>query len=125
MAKPQFEEVGQQFVQHYYSTFDSNRAGLQPLYGDTSMLSFEGEQVQGAANIAQKYVSLQFSKVRHELVKCDCQPSPANNGILIFATGNIFVNDGPNPLKFSQVFQLCQAPTGAYFCQNDLFRLSM
>ena len=29
---PQFAEIGQQFVQHYYQTFDTNRQALMPLY---------------------------------------------------------------------------------------------
>mmetsp|Transcript_3495 Transcript_3495/g.5071 ORF Transcript_3495/g.5071 Transcript_3495/m.5071 type:complete len:115 (+) Transcript_3495:358-702(+) len=43
-----FEEVGSAFVQHYYQVFDSNRAGLQSLYQDVSMLTFEGEKIMGA-----------------------------------------------------------------------------
>ena len=35
------QEVGRAFVQHYYNIFDSNRAGLQLLYQDVSMLTFE------------------------------------------------------------------------------------
>lgn len=26
------DQIGQAFVQHYYTTFDSNRANLAPLY---------------------------------------------------------------------------------------------
>ena len=29
-AATNFVEIGTQFVQHYYQTFDSNRSGLQP-----------------------------------------------------------------------------------------------
>ena len=52
--KPQFQQVGEAFVSHYYQNFDSNRGGLGPLYRDNSMLTFEGEQVMGAQNIVQK-----------------------------------------------------------------------
>mmetsp|Transcript_12348 Transcript_12348/g.32761 ORF Transcript_12348/g.32761 Transcript_12348/m.32761 type:complete len:127 (-) Transcript_12348:245-625(-) len=125
MAGAQFQQVGEQFCQHYYQTFDTNRAALGPLYGDNSCLSFEGEQLQGAAAIVQKIASLPFQKVQHQVVKCDCQPSPTNNGILIFITGNLIVDDNQNPLKFAQVFQLVQGPTGNYYCQNDMFRLNI
>lgn len=40
-----FEQVGKQFVDHYYSTFDTNRASLASLYTDQSMMSYEGEQM--------------------------------------------------------------------------------
>eukprot|EP00930_Biecheleria_cincta_P067862 TRINITY_DN5479_c0_g1_i1.p1 TRINITY_DN5479_c0_g1~~TRINITY_DN5479_c0_g1_i1.p1 ORF type:complete len:144 (+),score=28.93 TRINITY_DN5479_c0_g1_i1:56-433(+) len=120
-----FQQVGEQFCQHYYQTFDSNRAGLTPLYGDQSLLTFEGEQFQGAANIVQKISSLPFQKVQHQIVKCDCHPSLADNGVLIFVTGNLVVDDNQNPLKFAQVFKLNQGPGGNYFCANDMFRLNI
>merc|ERR1712194_603497 len=76
-AAAPFQTVGEQFCQHYYGTFDTNRAGLAGMYGDTSMLTFEGEQFQGAAGITQKLVSLPFVKVVHQVVKCDCHPNPS------------------------------------------------
>eukprot|EP00440_Ansanella_granifera_P068347 gb/GFBE01074149.1/.p1 GENE.gb/GFBE01074149.1/~~gb/GFBE01074149.1/.p1 ORF type:complete len:123 (+),score=35.63 gb/GFBE01074149.1/:1-369(+) len=119
-----FQQIGEQFCQHYYQTFDSNRAGLMPLYSDQSMLTFEGEQFQGAQNITQKLASLPFTKVQHQIVKCDCQPS-MNDGVLIFVTGNLLVDDNQNPLKFAQVFHLMKGPTGNYYCHNDMFRLNI
>uniref|UniRef100_A0A7S1AI45 Nuclear transport factor 2 n=1 Tax=Noctiluca scintillans TaxID=2966 RepID=A0A7S1AI45_NOCSC len=125
-AATNFVEIGTQFVQHYYQTFDSNRTGLQPLYADTSMLSWEDEQVQGVNNIVQKLVTLNGIKtVRHQVKNVDCQPSPPHNGILVFVTGNIFVDDNQNPLKFAQTFHLCQSPQGNWFVQNDMFRLNI
>lgn len=85
------------------------------------MLTFEGEQFQGAANIVQKLVSLPFQKVQHQVIrlsvvvlkellwvwsqviKADCQPNPSNNGVMVFVTGNLLVDDNQNPLKFGQV----------------------
>mmetsp|Transcript_19600 Transcript_19600/g.52704 ORF Transcript_19600/g.52704 Transcript_19600/m.52704 type:complete len:124 (-) Transcript_19600:69-440(-) len=120
-----FQQIGEQFVQHYYATFDTNRAGLATLYGETSMLTFEGEQFQGAQNITQKLTTLQFQKVQHQVVKCDCQPNPSENGVVIFVTGKLLVDDNQNPLMFAQVFYLKQGPSGNYFCQNDMFRLNI
>mmetsp|Transcript_109177 Transcript_109177/g.260504 ORF Transcript_109177/g.260504 Transcript_109177/m.260504 type:complete len:123 (-) Transcript_109177:47-415(-) len=119
-----FQQVGEQFCQHYYATFDSNRAGLHPLYSGQSMLTFEGEQFQGADSIVQKIMSLPFTKVQHQIVKCDCQPTP-NDGVVIFVTGNLLVDDNANPLKFAQIFQLLKGPTGNYYCHNDMFRLNI
>merc|ERR1719362_1351003 len=113
-----FQQIGEQFVQHYYQTFDSNRSQLGALYS-------EGEQIQGAANIVQKLAGLPFQKVAHQIVKCDCQPNPVNNGVVIFVTGNLLVDDNTSPLKFAQVFQLVQGPGGNYICQNDMFRLNI
>eukprot|EP00929_Paragymnodinium_shiwhaense_P111813 TRINITY_DN800_c0_g1_i1.p1 TRINITY_DN800_c0_g1~~TRINITY_DN800_c0_g1_i1.p1 ORF type:complete len:124 (-),score=26.40 TRINITY_DN800_c0_g1_i1:252-623(-) len=118
-----FQQIGEQFVQQYYQMFDSNRQSLTPLYNETSMLSFEGEQFQGAQSIVQKLASLPFQQVKHQVVKADCQPSPPNS-IMIFVTGSLFVDNNPQPLKFSETFILGQTPQGGYFCQNDIFRLN-
>eukprot|EP00931_Biecheleriopsis_adriatica_P107677 TRINITY_DN81_c0_g1_i1.p2 TRINITY_DN81_c0_g1~~TRINITY_DN81_c0_g1_i1.p2 ORF type:complete len:123 (+),score=24.25 TRINITY_DN81_c0_g1_i1:87-455(+) len=119
-----FQQIGEQFCQHYYQTFDSNRSALAPLYGDQSMLTFEGEQFQGAQNITQKIASLPFQKVQHQIVKADCQPT-INDGVVIFVTGNLLVDDNQNPLKFAQIFTLFKGPTGNYYCHNDMFRLNI
>eukprot|EP00929_Paragymnodinium_shiwhaense_P006135 TRINITY_DN1089_c0_g2_i1.p1 TRINITY_DN1089_c0_g2~~TRINITY_DN1089_c0_g2_i1.p1 ORF type:complete len:128 (-),score=29.75 TRINITY_DN1089_c0_g2_i1:75-458(-) len=121
---PNFQQIGEQFVQHYYQTFDSNRAGVQPLYGETSMMTWEGEQFQGAAAITQKLVSLSFKTVQHQVTKADIQPSPPG-AILIAVSGNLAVDGGSNPLKFAQVFRLAQTPQGGWFVQNDMFRLNI
>lgn len=38
----------------YYKAFDSDRNSLAGLYGNDSMLTFEGAPLQGTANIIQK-----------------------------------------------------------------------
>jgi len=44
-----FEAVAKNFTAHYYGMFDNNkRAELGVLYQPTSMLTWEGEQIQGA-----------------------------------------------------------------------------
>ncbi|KAL1744211.1 hypothetical protein HDZ31DRAFT_39204 [Schizophyllum fasciatum] len=116
--------VGQQFVQFYYQTFDSNRANLQSLYRDTSMLTFEGAPTQGAAAITEKLTGLPFAQVQHKITTLDAQPSsPSVNSILVNVTGMLIVDDNQNPLQFSQVFQL--VPEGnTYYVFNDIFRLN-
>ena len=47
-------EIGPAFAQHYYTTFDSNRAALQTLYKDASLLTFEQEQFMGMQSIMTK-----------------------------------------------------------------------
>ncbi len=96
------QEVGKAFVSHYYSIFDSNRANLQGLYQDVSMLTFEGDKIQGAAAIGQKLTSLPFQSVTHDVVSVDSQPA-AGNGVLVFVCGNLKVDGSENPMKFSQV----------------------
>jgi len=119
-----FEEVGNAFVQHFYQVFDSNRANLQGLYQDASMLTFEGEKIMGAAAIAQKLVGLPFQTVKHEVVTVDCQPT-GGGGVLVSACGNLKVDGSEHPMKFSQCFCLMPLQTGqGWFCYNDVFRLN-
>jgi len=121
---PQFTQIGEQFTQHYYNTFDTNRAGLSALYCNESMLSFEGEQFQGVNNIVEKIKGLPFQSVKHNIVKADYQPNPVNGGVIIFVTGDLFVDGSPNPLKFAQTFVLSPA-AGSFVITNDLFRLNI
>lgn len=78
-AQADINAIAQQFTQFYYNQFDSDRKGLAPLYvssrkclfrahlalhsrsrflnplqRDHSMLSFEGQQFQGASAIVEK-----------------------------------------------------------------------
>ncbi|CAH2049331.1 unnamed protein product [Thlaspi arvense] len=91
------------FVEHYYTTFDTNRPGLANLYQDGSMLTFEGQQFQGAQNIAAKLASLPFQQCQHSITTVDCQPSGPAGGMLVFVSGNLQLAGEQHALKFSQV----------------------
>jgi hypothetical protein len=94
---------------------------LKELYTDDSMLSFEGEQFKGVANILGKFSS--FGEIRHDIKSFDAQPS-LNNGILCFVSGDLFIDKGENPVKFAQVFHLVPGGSAGFFCFNDMFRLN-
>ncbi|QDZ21075.1 nuclear transport factor 2 [Chloropicon primus] len=121
-----FESVGKAFVGHYYKTFDApgGRAQLGSLYQDTSMLTWEGQQMQGAQAIVQKLSSLPFQSCTHHVSTMDCQPSGQTGGIIVSVTGQLLVEGEQHPLKFSQVFQLMPSTPGNYFVLNDIFRLN-
>jgi len=116
--------IAQQFTNFYYTAFDTNRASLGSLYRDGSMLTFEGSPIQGVNAIIEKLTGLPFSKVEHKVTTLDAQPSSQTVASLIVnVTGLLVVDDSPNPLQFSQVFQLI--PDGAsYYVFNDIFRLN-
>ena len=69
------DEVSKAFVEHYYSTFDLNRAALANLYQEGSMLTFEGQKIQGSQNIVAKLTTLPFQQCKHNITTVDCQPS--------------------------------------------------
>jgi len=97
-----FTEVGTQFVQHFYNTFNQPRENLMSLFSDQSMLTFEGEQFMGQQQIYSKLSS--FGKVAHNITTLDCQPT-TNNGILVFVCGTLSIEDG-NPMMFTETFHL-------------------
>lgn len=120
---PQYEQIGKAFVEQYYNIFDNvaTRGQLQQLYNaDQSLLSFEGQQMQGAAKIMEKLGSLTFQKIQHLITTTDCQPM-FDGGILINVLGQLKTDDDP-PQSFMQNFVL--KPAGdSFFIQHDVFRL--
>lgn len=56
--------LSQAFVDHYYATFDSNRAALGALYTPEATLSFEGQKSVGQAAILTKLTGEQKKKSR-------------------------------------------------------------
>lgn len=85
------------------------------------MLTFEGQQVQGAANIVAKLKSV--GGVKHQVKTTDIQPSSSPNAIVIFVTGAIQIG-GDNPLHFCEFFHLVASTPGQYSVHNDVFRLN-
>jgi Nuclear transport factor 2 (NTF2) domain len=67
------------------------------------MMTFEGQQFQGAENIVNKL--RQIGQVKHQVKSTDIQPSTDSNAILIFVTGSIQIG-GDNPLHYCELFQL-------------------
>jgi hypothetical protein len=120
---PNYEQIGKAFTQQYYALFDNaaTRAQLQALYNATeSLMSFEGQQMQGAAKIMEKISSLTFQKIQHLITAVDCQPM-FDGGILINVLGQLKTDDDP-PQSFMQNFVL--RPGGdSFYIQHDVFRL--
>ena len=55
----------QAFTDHYYTTFDSNRANVTPLYSDQAVLTFnDNTPVIGQQAVSQKLGALPFQQVR-------------------------------------------------------------
>ena len=67
------------------------------LYGNESMLTFEGEQFAGQESIYTKLTS--FDKLSHQITTCDVQPT-TDEGVVAFVSGQLSIDDGP-PMMFS------------------------
>lgn len=94
---------------------------MQPKQSDQSVLTFEGQQVQGSQNIMQKLKSV--GPVKHNIKTTDIQPSASGNAIVIFVTGAIQIG-GDNPLHFCEFFQLVGTGPGQFYVHNCVFRLN-
>lgn len=108
------------------------------------MLSWEKDQYLGTEAIINKLVvrlfpafplapqfligwgqSLPFQTVKHQPSNIQAQPSRSDLGvqsILVLVTGHLAPDDSPNPLQFSQTFQLLP-DNGSYYVYNDIFSL--
>jgi len=117
-----FVAVANQFTTFYYTTFDNDRSQLQPLYRDNSMMTFETNQVEGAAKIIEKLVNLPFAKVQHKASTIDAQPAGPDGSIIVLVTGLLLIDGGEHPQTYSQTFHL-MPEGGTYFVLNDIFRL--
>uniref|UniRef100_A0A7I4D1G9 NTF2-related export protein n=1 Tax=Physcomitrium patens TaxID=3218 RepID=A0A7I4D1G9_PHYPA len=118
------DQLSKHFVEHYYTTFDTNRLALINLYQEGSMLTFEGEKIQGAQSISNKLNSLPFQQCKHNISTVDCQPSGLSGGWVVFVSGNLQLPGEEHLLKFSQMFHLAPTPQGSFYVFNDIFRLN-
>ncbi|XP_065085004.1 probable nuclear transport factor 2 isoform X1 [Ochlerotatus camptorhynchus] len=120
---PQYEEIGKGFVTQYYAMFDDpvQRPNLVNLYNaELSFMTFEGQQIQGAAKILEKLQGLTFQKINRALTAVDSQPM-FDGGVLINVLGRLQCDDDP-PHAYAQVFVL-KPLGGSFFCAHDIFRL--
>ncbi|MQL81489.1 hypothetical protein Taro_013958 [Colocasia esculenta] len=118
------DAVAKAFVEHYYRTFDNNRAELGNLYQEGSMLTFEGAKTQGSQAIVAKLAGLPFQQCLHNISTVDCQPSGPGGGMLVFVSGSLQLAGEQHALKFSQMFHLIPTPQGSFYVLNDIFRLN-
>ncbi|MES1907564.1 MAG: hypothetical protein MHM6MM_000661 [Cercozoa sp. M6MM] len=117
-------QIAQQFVQYYYSTFDSNIQGLAALYRPESFLTYEADQVVGKDAIIAHLTSRPFTKIAHQVTSVRAQPIPQSGGLMILVNGDLKVDDEEYPTKFAQVFHLLPAAGNQFWVQNDIFSLN-
>lgn len=116
------EEVASSFINHYYTTLDSNVPALAGLYQPTSVLTFEGKQHVGPQAIVTHLQSLGALAHNIPQLTVDVQPGFSQECLLIFITGQMSIN-GDNPLNFSHFFQLISTGPNQFYVNNEMFRL--
>ncbi|XP_011559945.1 probable nuclear transport factor 2 isoform X2 [Plutella xylostella] len=122
---PQYDAIGKGFVQQYYALFDdpASRASLANMYNvETSFMTFEGVQLQGAVKIMEKLNSLTFQKIGRLITSVDSQPM-FDGGVLINVLGRLQTDDD-QPHGYFQTFVL--KPIGnSFYLEHDMFRLAL
>uniref|UniRef100_A0A8D8VVN4 NTF2-related export protein n=1 Tax=Cacopsylla melanoneura TaxID=428564 RepID=A0A8D8VVN4_9HEMI len=122
---PAYEAIGKGFVQQYYALFDdpAQRPNLINMYNtETSFMTFEGIQLQGAVKIMEKFNSLSFQRINRIITAVDSQPM-FDGGVLINVLGRLQTDDDP-PLTYSQTFTL-KPIASSFYVQHDIFRLGL
>mmetsp|Transcript_1032 Transcript_1032/g.1144 ORF Transcript_1032/g.1144 Transcript_1032/m.1144 type:complete len:123 (-) Transcript_1032:208-576(-) len=117
------DEIATAFVNHFYTTLNTNPTALAGLYQPQSTMTFEGQKFDGPEAIINKYTSL--GKLTHDIpaLTKDVQISVTPNALLIFMSGRLKVGEDGNPLLFSHCFQLVATGPGVYYVHNEIFRL--
>ncbi|XP_011139703.1 probable nuclear transport factor 2 isoform X2 [Harpegnathos saltator] len=121
----QYEAIGKGFVQQYYMLFDdpAQRPNLINMYNtETSFMTFEGLQLQGAMKIMEKLTSLSFQKINRIITAIDSQPM-FDGGVLINVLGRL-QTDEDQPHAYIQTFVLKPIGT-SFYVQHDIFRLAL
>ncbi|CCW71375.1 unnamed protein product [Phytomonas sp. Hart1] len=116
-----FQEVGAQFVQHYYSFFSNQRAQLAGIYRPTTLLTWQNEQLQGVEAITARFANLGFAEASFKTDSLNCQPS-LSGGVLVVVNGEVSLKDERHSLKFNDVFHLAQ-DNGQWFVSNQVFNI--
>jgi len=122
---PEYEAIGKAFTNQYYAMFDDpiQRPNLINLYNaELSLMSFEGQQLQGAHKIMEKFNSLSFQKIQHIVTVVDCQPM-FDGGVLVNVIGQLKTDEDP-PHSFAQTFVL-KPMEQSFYLQHDVFRLAI
>ncbi|KAK9296389.1 probable nuclear transport factor 2 isoform X1 [Bombus vosnesenskii] len=121
----QYEVIGKGFVQQYYAMFDdpAQRPNLINMYNtESSFMTFEGLQIQGAIKIMEKLTSLTFQKINRIITAIDSQPM-FDGGVLINVLGRL-QTDEDQPHAYIQTFVLKPIGT-SFYVQHDIFRLAL
>jgi len=121
----QAKNIASAFSTHYYNMFDTNRAQLESLYVDCSILQFENDTHMGKVEVMKKLVGLPMATVKHILTTVDGQPT-IDGGVIVHVIGQLKTDDD-HPHAFSESFHLKKDPSNpaSFVILNEIFRLSV
>ena len=118
MSKPEWETIGENFLQQYFSA--NQYEHLLKFYGNDSILSVEKDKFNGGNEIAAKLAS-----VPGEMKVSTYEIQPSTNGILIFISGGLTLQGEQNAFPFVRVFFLAPTQQGSLYIKNDMYKLTL
>jgi len=111
---PDYQQIGQQFIQHYFSTLSSAPYQLASLFSPESWLRVQADTIVGRDNILQRLVSL--GGVKGQIASHNFEILP-NGQFGIHVTGHL-VDQNNVTVAFKQSFALVQTPNGFFVTQS-------
>ncbi|OON21009.1 nuclear transport factor 2 domain protein [Opisthorchis viverrini] len=96
-VQPSADEIGKQFAAQYYQTLQTSRPAIRNFYHfpvincpqEQARMIYEGDEVVGRENIAQKLQNIKCNTLQFALSSVDAQP--CGNAILILVCGQLQV----------------------------------
>lgn len=122
-----YVQVGANFVQLYYSTFDNavtRQQNIRNLYSSSSNLAYGGVVISGVENIVQKFNTVP-NVIQRNISSTDSQPTN-DAGVIINVFGKMLTGDANAPgssVFFTEMFYIKPKVT-AFVIQNQQFRQS-
>ena len=115
------EQFAQQFIQTFYTTFDTNKFDIINFYQAPSTLTFEAWTATGQEEIMGRLQTTSFQRTVHQVSSMDCQIVQGSAMVIINVYGRLTIDDD-QPIIFTESFILCQAE-GNWFILNDIMKL--
>ncbi|OQD85735.1 hypothetical protein PENANT_c009G06529 [Penicillium antarcticum] len=110
--------IAEQFLQHYYTTFEGDRSALASLYRNQSKLTYEDKTFKGADIMGQ--IGAMPAAKREFASFMSQYTDDKDSGILIMLHG--LLGDEGLRMNFIHTFNLSQ-DEGGYFVNNEMFQL--
>ncbi|MBY9021910.1 MAG: hypothetical protein KGD67_12710, partial [Candidatus Lokiarchaeota archaeon] len=87
-SEPTYKNIGEQFLDQYYYSYDNNWGYLYNYYLEESIFTFQDEEYVGIHKIRNKYNSLELNNPEHIIHSFNIQPVEEKK-VSIMVTGSL------------------------------------
>jgi hypothetical protein len=100
----QYKEIGDAFVNEYYSMLDNKDESVYNLFEESSKMTFNNGEYNGI-NIINKLRETYANPTKHEITNIQSM-ADGSRAVSIQVTGNILINESGEIFVFTQFFHL-------------------